>query len=412
LRFDSKQADDFAYLQERLYKTAQIVSWQTALPPQILAALTTEITDLSQIALNLRNKTRNDTAAYQLEIDKNERDATNRQRLVQNALAERDRACAERDSHQAEYQEAWATRRKLEDQKIQEVEKKHLATIEYLRRQLRFKDEQINGKRSLWLNNHKDSSSRRVVDMVDPFATPIANRTPRTGSVLPPTEKSREKKRPSEIYARFPMVSGPPPDTRMFSDGLPHEYWPYLSTGGNTDPSSLAESGQKSVVYSDDEESVETDYSVSSDEDDEDLDSQELVPFKTEEEIALEFRAEWEATYGLVEKWVSTYTNNVNDIELDQKVSHDETLWPFMLGCTYKNTTDAHEHTILLLRNPATRAFFVMRVIVQYLHRAIWKATAFADANPKLGRKLLYLEKKLKSKGRFFSPHLYYCLNC
>jgi hypothetical protein len=48
-----------------------------------------------------------------------------------------------------------------------------------------FKDNQINGKRSIRLNNHANSGARRVSDTSDPFVTPTADRVPRSWTVLP-----------------------------------------------------------------------------------------------------------------------------------------------------------------------------------------------------------------------------------
>jgi hypothetical protein len=89
-----------------------------------------------------------------------------------------------------------------------------------------------------------------------------------------------------------------------------------------------------------------------------------------------------------------------DDLSQDQHLSHDEDLWPFMLSCTYTNFSDAHEHVIQLLRNPATRPSFMMRVMIQYLYISIWKATAFSAFTPKYKEKLELMEKQLKVKGK------------
>lgn len=298
------------------------------------------------------------------------------QQLIQNALSERDRACEERDRLQAQFTAVQARQRELE-QKLEEMEKKNVATIDFLRKQIRFKDEQLNGKRSLWLENqnHRNSGANQILETLDPFATPTARHIPRTGMVFPRTERSGESQLapgPSKL-SQFP--TNLPTDNPRAE--LKNEFWPYRDENA-VNPASRAESGESPIA-----------------------DSKALIPFKTEDEIAQEFREEFDITYGLIEDWVQNYAHTVDDdLSQDQSLSHDEDLWPFMLSCTYTNFTEAHDHVIQLLRNPATRSSFVTRMIIQYLYLTIWKATAFSEFNPKYKEKLELMEMQLKVKGK------------
>lgn len=369
---DPKQADDFAYLQHSLYSAAQLISGQTAMPSNVVATLTSEIHDLSQLCIELRRKTRDNARVLQGEVNRLRHLISDQQRLVQNALAERDRACAERDRHEVEYVEALATQRGIEQKKVKEVEKKNEDTIKYLRRQIQFKNEQISAKRSLWMENHRDAGAKRKID---PFATPTATGTAKYNHLF---------ETPTGLDV---------PDPHFYS-GLPHEYWPYHHASGSKNRGARTHCNSPdltpSILRAADA------YSITSDE----FESTAVIPFKTEDQIAEEFRKDFEETYGLVEQWVQSFASKVNDIEFDQKVSHDSSLWSFILGCTIGTLPDAHDRTIVLLRNPATRGFLVMRMIVQYIYLYIWKASAFCGADVKQGQKILYAEQQLRSKGK------------
>lgn len=329
-----------------------------------MAALTTELRELSQRHIDLRRNFQNEHRLVQQERERLGRLMASQQQLIQNALSERDRACEERDRLQAQFTAIQGRQRALE-QRLEEAEKKNAATIDFLRKQIRFKDEQINGKRSLWLEkqNHRNSGTYRISETQDPFATPIASKSSRLPKNLPSGNPKAE---------------------------MENEFWPYHDVNA-VNPGSRAETGSP----------VE--------------DSKALVPFRTEDEIAQEFREEFDATYELIEGWVRNYAHIVNDdLSQDQSLSHDENLWPFMLSCTYTNFSDAHEHVILLLRNPATRSSLLMRVIIQYLYLKMWKATAFSDFNPKYREKLELMEMQLNIKGKSFCIFLSYsnCTRC
>jgi len=346
----------------------------------VVAALTTELRELSQRHIELRRNFQNEHRLVQLERERLARLIASQQQLIQNALSERDRACTERDRLQAQFTALQGRQRELE-QRLEETEKKNAATIDFLRKQIRFKDEQINGKRSLWLEkqNHRNSSAKQISETQDPFATPTAHRVPRAAMGFPLRNKSEE----SQLTPGLSKSSRFPPSGNIKSE-LKSEFWPCHDENA-VNPGSRAETGSP----------VE--------------ESKALVPFRTEDEIAQEFREEFDATYRLIEDWVRNYAHTVNDdLSQDQSLSHDEDLWPFMLSCTYTNFSDAHEHVVLLLRNPSTRPSLVMRVIIQYLYLSIWKATAFRDFNPKYREKLELMEMQLKTKGKSCSSTLIY----
>ena len=340
-----------------------------------MAALTTELRELSQRHIDLRRNFRNEHRLVKLERERLAHLMASQQQLIQNALSERDRACEERDRLQAQFLAVQGRQRELE-QRLDEMEKKNFATIDFLRKQIRFKDEQLNGKRSLWLEkqNHRNSGVNQILDTQDPFATSIAHNIPRTGTGFPLANMSEELQlTPGPSKSQFPTKL----PTNNPRAELKNEFWPYHDEN-DVNPASRVETGDSPITN-----------------------SKALIPFKTEDEIAQEFRDEFDVTYGFVEAWVQEYAHTVDDDpSADQRLSHDEDLWPFMLSCTYTNFSDAHEHVILLLRNPATRSSFVMRIIIQYLYLSVWKATAFSGFNPQYREKLELMDMQLKVKGK------------
>jgi hypothetical protein len=350
----------------------------------MVAVLTTELRELSQRHIDLRRNCQNEHALVQLDRERFRNQMASQQQLIQNALSEKDRACEECDRLQAQLTLAHGRQRELE-RRLEELEKKNAATIDFLRKQIRFKDEQLNGKRSLWMKNqsHRNSGINQISDTQDPFATPTAQHIPRTRHRFPLVDNSEELQstpgpsKPSRFPTNLPTSSPEPEFT--------NEFWPYHNENA-VNPASRAESGQSPIG-----------------------ESKALIPFKTEDQIAREFRDEFDSIYGQIETWVQNYAHIVNgDMSHDQELSHDEDLWPFMLSCTYTNFADAHDHTILLLRNPATRSSFIARLIIQYLYTSIWKAAAFGAFNPQYGEKLGLIELQLKIKGNKITLALSY----
>ncbi len=371
------QADEHAHLQQRLYALAQVISAQTGLSSHVVAKLTTELRELSQLHIELRRKCQNEYGFVQSERERFGNLMASQQQLIQNALSERDRACEERDKLQAQFT-AMQVRQKEVEQRLEEIEKKNAATIDFLRKQIRFKDEQLNGKRSLWVENqnHKTSVVDQVSDTQDPFATPTTRHIPRTRLGLSRADKSEGVSLTPGPSRLSHLPTNLPTGNTEYE--FTNQFWPYH------DEHEVNHTSQ-----------VETGHGPADD-------SRALIPFKTEDQIAQEFREGFNSTYRLIEAWVQDYAHLVNDdMTADQQLSHDEDLWPFMLSCTYTNFAEAHEHTILLLRNPATRSSFVIRLIIQYLYTSVWKATAFGPFTPEYRKKLELIEIQLKVKGKF-----------
>jgi hypothetical protein len=326
--------------------------------------------------MSLRRTLQNEHRLAQVERERLAATMSSQQRLMQNALAERDRACEERDRLQAQFTAIQSRQRELE-RRLEEIEKKSSATIDFLRKQIRFRDEQLNGKRSLWMKNqnHRSTGVSQISGAQEAFVTPTARNIPVIGRGFSRTDNSDEIK-PTIVPSNPGRHPTKAPSGSHAPDGT-NEFWPYRNEN-DENPTSRLESCQSPVG-----------------------ESKALIPFKTEDQIAQEFREDFNSVYRLIDNWVGNYAHTVNDdMSNDQELSHDPDLWPFMLGCTYSNFADSHTHTILLLRNPAARSSFVKRIIIQYLYTSIWKATAFGEFNLKYKEKLDLMDAQMKVKGR------------
>ena len=104
-------------------------------------------------------------------------------RQLRTAITDRDRANIEKENLQAELQELRLKAKKSSDKLIQ-MEQHWKRTNEDLVKELAFKDEQLKGKRALWMDSHPGSSARRdaMSTIRDPFTSPTASHKSRFDS--------------------------------------------------------------------------------------------------------------------------------------------------------------------------------------------------------------------------------------
>lgn len=314
---------------------------------------TTKLTDERQQAVNEQESLR-----YDLE---------GKQRLVQNALAERDRACAERDQAIRDRDLLRSQldnihyRQRQTDNRIAEIESKHEATIRELQQKIQHQEEQLSAKRSLWIENHPSSSMRRSggPSSRDIYGTPTPHGGASRNGPSPPSTGVR----PTNLTAQFEKMAAAHP----------------------SQPGSSSK--------------VRTHGSVTPPEEE----SQAVVPFKTLEQTAGEFRGIFNDIFDMVEKWAFTYTRQVPGLSYDQKLSHGQDYWAFLMKCAFlqkATVQEAHSHTILLLRDEQTRPWFVMRVFIQYLIEDILAATNWLKFKPEFDDELKRIDARLGERGK------------
>ncbi|KAJ5050631.1 uncharacterized protein L3040_002507 [Drepanopeziza brunnea f. sp. 'multigermtubi'] len=80
------------------------------------------------------------------------------------------------------------------------------------------------------------------------------------------------------------------------------------------------------------------------------------------------YQEQFSELYAMVENWVGSHCHSPN-LENDQEIARsNQVLWAFMMNCTYPGQRqDAHTHTMTLLNDTASRPWFVMRMAVSYI---------------------------------------------
>jgi hypothetical protein len=335
----------------------------------------------------------------QLEADKvaNDRHALYQQieiahEQLRTTTSDKDRYCMERDQLRRTM-EALRMKEKKNAEKYERLEQQYKQQIEDLHKQISVQDEQLKGKRALWLESNPGSSARREAmnaAMRDPFNSPSTSqrtgydsgyiggigsvasssiRSPPRSSFVPPPASLAPVGAP-----RGPRRKGNlPVGSALPGKVLPNATWTESSsfrvfkTEPNTPPPS----------------------------------SMALVPFKTDDDPAPRFKAEFSKIFALVEGWVKTYAN-IPNLENDQKIARsNDVLWAYMMNCTYPGQRqDAHTHVMTLLDESSSRFWFVMRMAITYLTKEVMTIGVFYGFNPGTDNEFEEVKKKLLERGK------------
>lgn len=342
------------------------------------------------------------------------------QRLMSNALAERDRACSERDQATKDLMKACTERdhanhdssrlreqiQRLQDQ-FKDAQDRFTAEISQLQHKIDFLTDQVDAKRALWMDYHPHSTAKSSKAR-DPFLAAQSFETPTKGGLRYGTSSQRAFPPGFELQHQNSMELSPAPTlpTRGMSSmssmpygrAQPAQHVPYnkvhISThdGSKEDDvspyqsftshsASLAPSGSTSLSNS--------------------FPSTALVPFKSNEQATLDLIDEIDKFLGMIFGWVRIYAALVNPIESDQIVQDDKPLWAFMTGCVAPFTGKIASHRIIrLLRNGDDRPWLVMRMVVEYIRTRIWQWRAWNGFDDEITMELSDIAEKLDVKGK------------
>ena len=335
----------------------------------------------------------------QLEADKvaNDRHALYQQieiahEQLRTTTSDKDRYCMERDQLRRTM-EALRMKEKKNAEKYERLEQQYKQQIEDLHKQISVQDEQLKGKRALWLESNPGSSARREAmnaAMRDPFNSPSTSqrtgydsgyicgigsvassstRSPPRSSFVPPTANLAPVGAPRGPRRRGPLPVG----SALPGKVLPNATWTESSsfrvfkTEPNTPPPT----------------------------------SMALVPFKVDDDPAPRFKAEYSKIFALVEGWVKTYAN-IPNLENDQKIARtNDVLWAYMMNCTYPGQRqDSHTHVMTLLEETNSRFWFVMRMSITYLTKEVMTIGVFYGFNPGTDNEFEEVKKKLLERGK------------
>ncbi|KAI9734188.1 MAG: hypothetical protein M1818_006605 [Claussenomyces sp. TS43310] len=364
-----------AILQERLYALSQTISCQPGLATKFISSVTGELREICQSVNEKERKFLYEHRQLAMEREQVQTQLRENQRLLSNALAERDRACRDRDDSIRELAEQKLQRQSLE--RSREVEKTLKQLNIELQETVRIQEQQLAGKRSVWLENHPSSGARRSAQKPrDPFTTPSGNH-----------DQGRRLRRSSGDVSSVRNLHA------QFQQMQLNERPPASADGEGNLLSALIP--MKVMSYSICSDNGSVDGSVTPP----DQSSMAIIPFKSEDQVADEFVDGIGKCWNLVESWARSYANFPNEVAVDQCISENRELWQQMLSLTYPNPQDAHNHVMLLLRDQGSRCFFVMRMIVHYICNSMWDLSDWEGHDFRTTRKIQSAAKRLKIKG-------------
>ncbi|OBT91349.1 hypothetical protein VE01_10650 [Pseudogymnoascus verrucosus] len=124
-----------------------------------------------------------------------------------------------------------------------------------------------------------------------------------------------------------------------------------------------------------------------------------LIPFESNEELIAGFVATFDDVYLMVCGWVTTYADRVNPID-EKDIAGQERCWAYMLGCLSPlGEKDAAFVIGSFQRDTATRRWFVMRMVVQYIQMHVWSYTTWLGYSDASDADLNRICKRLAEKG-------------
>ena len=318
-------------------------------------------------------------------------------------------------------------------EKFEEVEKQWKRIHENLMDQIARQQEQIDGKRALWLDANPGSSARRdaMKSLRDPFHSPLAGQIPRYTAGAMSAMTSPSVTTPIGQESNLLLGTGPPRFGSGFS-ALPSVGFTANQLFGlhedgrspsrdvewdrkNTGPQAALEMRRGRVpsgmpvqsaymknpflpagaIYG----SCQT-FHTEPGTPPHPSRSTALVVHKSDEELAEEFKSAISKLYELIEDWVRKYCcipNQGNDRAI---ASGNDVLWDYMMNCTYPgHRQDSHTHVSALLNNPDTRFWFIMRMATQYCVKDIMSIKAFRSYNKGIERTIDTILLKLQGRG-------------
>ncbi|KFZ10663.1 hypothetical protein V501_05086, partial [Pseudogymnoascus sp. VKM F-4519 (FW-2642)] len=335
-------------------------------------------------------------------------------RLLTNCMAERDRASTERDRACEERDAATAqcakyyhdiqlltsTIARLEEQvaRQEQAARNHACKTRELEKQVGVLSQQVAGKRAVWFEHNPRSGGRsggrewgRSGNNSNPFATPTkmgplvlfangggsnANSTPtKMGRTV---EEARAEVlkggQPitAQLLSQFDSLPPPPQLLGPLTPGAgelpcgPAKPCTLLNTYASTASRLIAACNGVA------QNGIDTFPATS------------LIPFESNEELIAGFVATFDDVYLMVCGWVTTYADRVNPID-EKDIAGQERCWAYMLGCLSPlGEKDAAFVIGSFQRDTATRRWFVMKMVVQYIQMYVWSYTTwlgYSDAS-------------------------------
>jgi hypothetical protein len=344
-------------------------------------------------------------------------------RQLNSVIEDRARISGERDALQLRVSEL-GLKSKKSIERIEDVERRWKKMNEELLERIRFQEEQLRGKRALWMDANPTSSARRnaMSALHDPFGnSPVSSQTSVLDRGITTTMNSPSVANTSQStfspqdQNTFDRAKGTLPQSQSTYGPAPLLGLPSSQSGPHDQPGASDIAGPPSgmtlrrripsMPYGKaspgipirSEINYDSNYRIHTEP------RSECGALTPEDEVAEEFREAISKIYGLIESWVKSHTNLPHE-ETDKDIaSSNEVLWDYMMNCTFPGRRqEAHNRVISLLRNPKTRFWFVMRMVVTYCVKDMMSVEAFKAFGPSVTETIEDVKKKLEERGNIF----------
>jgi len=311
-------------------------------------------------------------------------------RRLNSVIQDRSRISEERDGLLLQISTLSLAKKKSEEV-ISASEQKWIDENKVLMRKLQIQEEQLKGKRALWLEANPTSSARRdaMNAIRDPFNSPTAAYTPGFPSGSMSSMMSPSLNSPSQ--SSFDQGSYNSPPKMQFPSQQQHKG---PRRRGNL-PTGKAQPAQELRNSMDIVNSSRTFHTEPGD-----SQSMALILHTKDEDLSPQYKAAIGKVYGLIENWSRKYSNQPHQDNDRAIASSNQTLWDYMMNCTYPgHRQDSHSHVTVLLNDPNTRFWFIMRMAVQYCVKEIMSIDNFYGFSAEVDRLLDDVKKGLQERG-------------
>ncbi|KAM3075483.1 hypothetical protein ACMFMG_007630 [Clarireedia jacksonii] len=276
--------------------------------------------------------------------------------------------------------------------KIKELER----TIELQKEELDIKENQLNGKRLLWLASHPASAHQKALDTynstlpggeVGPYLASARDlqhaATANKRLNLPPTSLGRlsktslaamegavqDEESTGGIIRRLESSTALP-----IGSALPSTHSTYRDHNRATQPGTEINFPTNNMV---------------------------VVPFQNPPpppDLGADYTAEFTRIFTIIEGWCREYAHMVNPAQDRGIASGNQGLWTYMMRLTYPDPQSAHSHVMALLSSEQTRFWFVMRMAMTYCFEEIMHPKTFQQFNNTVSSKLKSIKDRLDAK--------------
>jgi len=393
-----------AQFQSKLTDIQQTITRNEGIPPNVRDYLTETLRRLAQDFNASQRQLQHEWDRRSTEHTQISRDLENARQQVEDArretaevVADRARVVKERDDIQAKYSQ-YKLSHKDSFGTLDQLEQKWKGRNQELLEQIAAQEEQLKGKRALWMSTNKGKTPKTEAKMAealrdDPFHSPTPAGTSGSSGMAVKAERSLFAA-PLPPKQQFPGLQPPtgPKATRAR---------PNLPTGPARLPAQVVRSSvdlQRSQRITtepgDDPGAMMSSALV----------LRERDPYTDPSPM---YQHSLRRLFQMAETWSQKYANIPNSANDRQIARSSQVLWDYMMNCTYPgDRQNAHTHVVALLDDPGSRFWFVMRMAVGYFVKDMLTIDAFYGFTPEVDNVLNIAKKSLQERGKtqFLKP--------